>query len=51
MKRTALITCIDRYMGIANNAAYCATRRAQNGFIKAVGLEMARNNVHVNAIA
>jgi len=21
MKRTALITCIDRYMGIANNAA------------------------------
>ena len=51
MKRTALITCIDRYMGIANNAAYCAARRAQNGFIKAVGLEMARNNVHVNAIA
>ena len=37
--------------GIANNAAYCAARGAQNGFIKAVGLELARSNIQVNAIA
>jgi len=45
------ITSAAPLKGIANNAAYCAARGAQNGFIKAVGLEMARNNVHVNAIA
>lgn len=45
------ITSAAPLKGIANNAAYCAARGAQNGFIKAVGLELARNNIHVNAIA
>tara|TARA_B100001093_G_scaffold438441_1_gene437826 strand:+ start:1602 stop:2225 length:624 start_codon:yes stop_codon:yes gene_type:complete len=45
------VTSAAPVKGIANNAAYCAARGAQNGFIKAVGLELARNNVHVNAIA
>jgi len=45
------VTSAAPLKGIANNAAYCAARGAQNGFIKAVGLELARNNIHVNAIA
>ncbi len=45
------VTSAAPVKGIANNAAYCAARGAQNGFIKAVGLELARSNVHVNAIA
>lgn len=45
------VTSAAPLKGIANNAAYCAARGAQNGFIKAVGLELARSNVHVNAIA
>lgn len=45
------VTSAAPLKGIANNAAYCAARGAQNGFIKAVGLELARNNIQVNAIA
>ncbi len=45
------VTSAAPLKGIANNAAYCAARGAQNGFIKAVGLELSRSNVHVNAIA
>ena len=30
---------------------YCAARGAQNAFIKAVGLELARDQIQVNAIA
>ena len=45
------VTSAAPLKGIANNAAYCAARGAQNGFIKAVGLELARSNVQVNAIA
>jgi 2-keto-3-deoxy-L-fuconate dehydrogenase len=45
------VTSAAPIKGIANNAAYCAARGAQNAFLKAVGLELARNNVHVNAIA
>ena len=45
------ITSAAPLKGIANNAAYCAARGAQNGFIKAVGLELARSNIRVNAIA
>lgn len=45
------VTSAAPLKGIANNAAYCAARGAQNGFIKAAGLELARSNVHVNAIA
>jgi 2-keto-3-deoxy-L-fuconate dehydrogenase len=45
------VTSAAPLKGIANNAAYCAARGAQNAFLKAVGLELARNNVQVNAIA
>ena len=45
------VTSAAPLKGIPNNSAYCAARGAQNGFIKAVGLELARSNVHVNAIA
>ncbi|MBM88096.1 MAG: short-chain dehydrogenase [Gammaproteobacteria bacterium] len=45
------ITSAAPLKGIPNNAAYCAARGAQNAFIKAVGLELARNNIQVNAIA
>ena len=45
------VTSAAPLKGIPNNAAYCAARAAQNGFIKAVGLELARANVQVNAIA
>ncbi len=45
------VTSAAPLKGIANNAAYCAARGAQNGFIKAVGLELARSGIQVNAIA
>ena len=45
------VTSAAPLKGIANNAAYCAARGAQNGFIKAVGLELARKNIQANAIA
>jgi 2-keto-3-deoxy-L-fuconate dehydrogenase len=45
------VTSAAPLKGIANNAAYCAARGAQNGFIKAVGLELARSNIQANAIA
>ena len=45
------VTSAAPLKGIANNAAYCAARGAQNGFVKAVGLELARSNIQVNAIA
>lgn len=44
------ITSAAPLRGIANNSAYCAARGAQNGFIKAVGMELARSNIQVNAI-
>ena len=45
------ITSAAPLKGIPNNAAYCAARGAQNGFIKAAGMELARSNIQVNAIA
>ena len=45
------VTSAAPLRGIANNAAYCAARGAQNGFIKAVGLELARSGIQANAIA
>ena len=45
------ITSAAPIRGIPNHAAYCAARGAQNAFIKAVGLELARSQVQVNAIA
>ncbi|MEX2468518.1 MAG: SDR family oxidoreductase [Pseudohongiellaceae bacterium] len=45
------ITSAAPLKGIPKGSAYCAARGAQNGFIKAVGLELARSNIQVNAIA
>ncbi|MEQ8315596.1 MAG: SDR family oxidoreductase [Gammaproteobacteria bacterium] len=45
------VTSAAPLKGIANNSAYCAARGAQNGFIKAIGLELARYNIQINAIA
>ena len=45
------VTSAAPLKGIANNAAYCAARGAQNSFIKAVGLELARSGIQANAIA
>ena len=45
------VTSAAPLRGIPNHAAYCAARGAQNGFIKALGLELARSNIQANAIA
>ena len=45
------VTSAAPLRGIPNNSAYCAARGAQNAFIKAVGLELARSGVQANAIA
>ena len=37
--------------GIPKNAAYCAARGAQNSFVRAAGLELARDNVQLNSVA
>lgn len=37
--------------GIPKNSAYCAARGAQNAYLRAVGLELARNDILVCAIA
>jgi 2-keto-3-deoxy-L-fuconate dehydrogenase len=45
------ITSAAPLRGIPHAAGYCAARGAQNGFLRAVGLELAKYNVQVNAIA
>lgn len=45
------ITSAAPLRGIPHASAYCAARGAQNGFLRAVGLELAKFNVQVNAIA
>ncbi|MCY4265907.1 MAG: SDR family oxidoreductase [Gammaproteobacteria bacterium] len=45
------ITSAAPLKGVPNHASYCAARSAQNGFIKAVGMELARSNIQINAIA
>jgi len=37
--------------GIPATSAYCAARGAQNAFVRAAGLELARGNVQLNAVA
>ena len=44
------VTSAAPLRGIPNHTAYCAARGAQNAFIKAVGLELARDQIQVNAI-
>ena len=45
------ITSAAPLRGIAGSSAYCAARGAQNAFIKASGIELARQNVQINAVA
>tara|TARA_R110002072_G_scaffold89232_4_gene199887 strand:- start:10577 stop:11260 length:684 start_codon:yes stop_codon:yes gene_type:complete len=45
------ITSAAPLRGIAGSAAYCAARGAQNAFIKASGIEYAKHNVQINAVA
>jgi 2-keto-3-deoxy-L-fuconate dehydrogenase len=45
------VTSAAPLRGIPNTSGYCAARGAQNTFIRAVGIELAKNNVQVNAIA
>lgn len=49
--KVVAITSAAPLKGIPGASAYCAARGAQNAFIRAVGLEVARANVQVNAIA
>lgn len=37
--------------GIPKTSTYCAARGAQNAFVRAAGLELARENVQLNAVA
>lgn len=45
------ITSAAPLRGIPKGAAYCAARGAQNAFVRAAGLEVARHNIQINAIA
>jgi 2-keto-3-deoxy-L-fuconate dehydrogenase len=45
------VTSAAPLRGIPHASAYCAARGAQNSFLRAVGLELAKYNVQVNAIA
>lgn len=49
--KVVVITSAAPLRGIPKCSAYCAARGAQNAFVRAIGLEVARNNVQVNAIA
>jgi 2-keto-3-deoxy-L-fuconate dehydrogenase len=45
------ITSAAPLRGIPVTSAYCAARGAQNAFVRAAGMELARNNVQLNAVA
>ena len=45
------VTSAAPLRGIAGSSAYCAARGAQNAFVKASGIEFARHNVQINAVA
>jgi len=45
------VTSAAPLKGLNRGSAYCAARGAQNAYVRAVGLEVARHNVRVNAIA
>lgn len=45
------VTSAAPLRGIPNTSGYCAARGAQNAFVRAIGLELAKSNVQVNAIA
>ena len=45
------ITSAAPVRGVPKASHYCAARGAQNAYVRAVGLEVARHNVQMNAIA
>lgn len=45
------VTSAAPLRGIPKASAYCAARGAQNAFVRAAGLELARHNIQMNAIA
>jgi 2-keto-3-deoxy-L-fuconate dehydrogenase len=45
------VTSAAPLRGIPKATGYCAARGAQNAFVRAAGLELARNNIQFNAIA
>jgi 2-keto-3-deoxy-L-fuconate dehydrogenase len=45
------VTSAAPLRGLPRFAAYAAARGAQNAFVRSAGLELARHNVHFNAIA
>lgn len=45
------VTSAAPLKGLNKGSGYCAARGAQNAYVRAVGLEVARHNVRVNAIA
>lgn len=45
------VTSAAPLRGIPNTSGYCAARGAQNAFVRATGLELAKFNIQVNAIA
>jgi len=49
--KVVAITSAAPLRGIPQVAGYAAARGAQNAFVRTVGLEVARHNVQVNAIA
>jgi len=49
--KVVAVTSAAPLRGVPRASAYCAARGAQNAFIRAVGIEVARHNVQVNAIA
>jgi 2-keto-3-deoxy-L-fuconate dehydrogenase len=45
------VTSAAPLKGLDKGSGYCAARGAQNAYVRAVGLEVARHNVRMNAIA
>jgi 2-keto-3-deoxy-L-fuconate dehydrogenase len=45
------VTSAAPLKGLNKGSGYCAARGAQNAYVRAVGLEVARHNVRMNAIA
>ena len=45
------VTSAGPLRGIPNTTGYCAARGAQNAFVRAAGLEVAKFNIQINAIA
>lgn len=49
--KVVAITSAAPLRGIPKVTAYCTARGAQNAFVRAAGIEVARHNVQINAIA